>query len=205
MIFGICMNAILRNTTLTVIVIFALILTAGCIGQKSEVKDIDAASSLNDLKDLNNKTKEQPIAGLNFEFILPKKGQAPPQEVPEGLQSAMDDYAWRLNLVSEQTARLDMYYATKAGTSMTPQEFKGWLDALKNQTDEFMKRNNDAITSGRVYIKYLNAEYQNLDYDWYSREHTRITRNEDIMKSDIQKAIINYNQNVAKYNSEFIR
>jgi hypothetical protein len=139
------------------------------------------------------------------EFPLLDTGQSPSQIVAKDPQSALDDYAWKLDRVAEQTTRLDMYYATKAGNIMKQQEFKLWLDALKIQTDEFIKRNNDAIAAGHVYIEYLNTEVQNLNYDEYSREYDRVVKNEETMKSDINKAVTDYNENVASYNSTFAR
>lgn len=178
-----------------IVFVVLLTLTTGCIEQSEKRTS----------EEVFGRVTPAPTPRPTSEFPLPNIGQSPSQVVAKGLQSALDDYAWKLDLVAEQTTRLDMYYATKAGDIMKQQEFKLWLDALKIQTDEFIKRNNDAIAAGRVYIEALNTEVQNLNYDWYSREHDRVVKNEEIMKSDINKATANYNQNVASYNSAFAR
>ncbi len=189
------------------LILFVVLLTimTGCIeeSEKRTSEEVFGRATPTENKYVN--VISNPTPRPTPEFQLPNTNQSPSKEIAKGLQTASDDYAWKLDLVTEQTTRLDMYYAPKAGVTMKQQEFKGWLDALKIQTDEFIKRNNDAIEAGRVYIEALNTEVQNLNYDWYSREHDRVVKNEEIMKSDINKATANYNQNVASYNSAFAR
>ncbi|HEY9246650.1 MAG TPA: hypothetical protein VIO11_07390, partial [Candidatus Methanoperedens sp.] len=137
------------------------------------------------------------------------------------LQSAESDYQWKLDLITEQTQRLDMYYATKASVSMTQREYKAWLDDLSSQTNEFIERNLEGIRSGNAYIKLLNAENSRIsaeysaeaidyviykaEYDFYSREYDRITKNHEIMNEDIIKAINNLPNRIDYYNSAFVK
>jgi hypothetical protein len=146
---------------------------------------------------------EQPV---EYKYTIPEDLSTPPP-TPEDLQSARVDYNWKLDLVSEQTTRLDMYYASKSGVSMTQREYKAWLDDLSLQTTEFIKRNLDAIKSGNAYVKQLNAEVQvrNIDYDWYSIEYDRVIKNHEIMESDIKKVYNNLYNRIDEYNSEFVR
>jgi hypothetical protein len=94
-----------------------------------------------------------------------------------------------------------MYYAAKAGTNMNRDEFKGWLDVLKGQTIEFVKRDKDAIYSGDNYANLLNANINSLNYDQAVLEIERVNQNKKIMANDIKKTIDNFNQNVAVYNN----
>ncbi len=124
-----------------------------------------------------------------------------PPPVPNDIDRALSDYNWRQDLVAEQTTRLDMYYASKSGIKMTRDEFKAWLDDLKGQTIEFIKRNKDAIYSGDNYANLMNANINKMDYNNAVLEIERVNKNKDIMTSDINKSINDYNQNVQIYNS----
>lgn len=106
------------------------------------------------------------------------------------LQSARSDYQWKLDLVTEQTQRLDMYYALKSGVSMTQREYKAWLDDLSSQTTEFIKRNLEAIKSGNAYIELLNAENKRfsaeytsgiIDYIQYREEYDSYSRDMTVL------------------------
>jgi len=144
---------------------------------------------------------ERPV---EYKYTIPEELSTTPP-TPKDLQSAVDDYKWKLDLVTEQTTRLDMYYASKSGISMTQREYKAWLDDLSAQTTEFIQRNLDAIRSGNAYIKYLNAEVSAQNYETYSREYDRVAKNNEIMKSDIKKAYNKFKEQIDKYNSEFVR
>lgn len=119
---------------------------------------------------------------------------------PQDLQRAFSDYQWRLDLVSEQTQRLDMYYAAKAGTQMSCKEYSAWIDQIRSQTNEFISRNLEAAESGKNYGNQLNANSNNIDIDKANLEIERINQNLKIMSSDIQKATDNLNENVNGYN-----
>lgn len=133
--------------------------------------------------------------------IEPIKIDWTPPTVPNDMDRAFRDYEWRIALVNEQTARLDMYYASKSGIKMDQGGFKSWLDDLKGQTIEFIKRNKDAIYSGDNYANLINANINNLDYNQAVLEIERVNKNKAIYTSDIQTAINNFNQNVATYNN----
>src|SRR3989304_7076531 len=110
---------------------------------------------------LTNGCIERPIE--QYKYTIPgeiKNLSNEPLPTYNDLQSAADDYKWKLDLVTEQTAGRDMYYALKSGISMTQREYKAWLDDLSAQTTEFIERNLEAIKSGNAYIKYFNAEVQ---------------------------------------------
>ncbi len=181
--------------TLGVLIVLSA-LTTGCIERTVEYryiedKPITDRAIYNDLQPYVARANGNEYEDLSY--------------IPKDFDDARRDYNWRLDLVKEQTARLDMLYAVKSGVYMEQREFKAWLDDLDSSTIEFVQRNLDAIDSGRVYIKYLNAEVKNLDYQWYSNEYDRVVKNEEIMKNDIKIAINDLNANVNKYNSKFVK
>lgn len=129
-----------------------------------------------------------------YNYSLPK--------FPNEFYDAMDDYNWRGDLIREQTTRLDMYYAVKSGEFMPCEEFSAWLGDLRAMTKEFIKRNLDSSHSGYNYAEFLNANVNDLNYDWYSREYNRVKKNDEIIKSDTEISIDNFNNNVEIYNQE---
>lgn len=162
---------------------------------------------------------ERPV---EYKYTLPEEiKESKPLPTYSDIQSAESDYKYKLSLVTEQTQRLDLYYASKSGTSMTQKENKAWLDDLSLQTTEFIKRNLDAIRTGNAYVGHLNTEnrrYSNeylsgiisydqyrAEYDFYSREYDRVIKNNEIMKSDIKKADNNLKNKINQYNSAFVR
>jgi hypothetical protein len=110
------------------------------------------------------------------------------------LVDSLKDYDYQLELVKEQTQRLDMYYAAKTATEMSQPEFKSWIQAINSLTDEFIKRENNATASGRVYMSYLKPN---------SSEYDRVLQNEETAKSDISKVKYAYNGNVYIYNLNY--
>ena len=104
------------------------------------------------------------------------------------------EYNYDLELVKEQTQRLDMYYAAKTSTEMTQSEFQSWLGMIKGLTDEFVARENTAIANGQAYEAYLTPG---------SDEYNRVVDNEDTCKSDIKKVKYTYNGNVYIYNQKY--
>ena len=104
------------------------------------------------------------------------------------------EYNYDLELVKEQTQRLDMYYAAKTSTEMTQSEFQSWLGMIKGLTDEFVTRENTAISNGQAYETYLAPG---------SDEYNRVVDNEDTCKSDIKKVKYTYNGNVYIYNQKY--
>ncbi|CAG0980641.1 hypothetical protein METP1_01754 [Methanosarcinales archaeon] len=94
-----------------------------------------------------------------------------------------------------------MYYASKSGTKMSRDEFKGWLDALQAQTTEFIKRNKDAVYSGDNYANLINANINSLNYDQAALEIERVNQNKNIMANDIKITIDKFNQNVEVFNN----
>ncbi len=112
----------------------------------------------------------------------------------DNLIKALNEYNYDLELVKEQTQRLDMYYAAKTSTEMTRAEFQSWLGMIRGLTDEFIKRENTAIASGEAYKAYLSTE---------SDEYARVTDNEATSKDDIKKVKYTYNGNVYLYNQKY--
>jgi len=107
---------------------------------------------------------------------------------------ALNDYNYKLELVDEQTQRLDTYYAAKAGTDMSQSEFQSWLQVMNSQTEDFINRENNATQSGIAYLGYLDPN---------SSEYARVLMNENTTLSDINKEIQNYNSNVGIYNEHW--
>ncbi len=110
------------------------------------------------------------------------------------LNEALNDYNYKLELVKEQTQRIDMYYAAKSSTSMSELEFRSWLGTIRALTDEFVARENSAIDAGRAYMSLLPED---------SAEYNRVLQNEATCKEDIRKAIETYNGNVYIYNRQY--
>jgi hypothetical protein len=96
------------------------------------------------------------------------------------VEDAQSDYQWKLFLVTEQTQRLDMWYATNAGKEIT----KGSLSYLKSLTDEFVLRENNAIESGRKYRNALIGNIDNYNREWVLAEINRTEKNEEIFSND---------------------
>lgn len=180
----------IRKSIVGLIYVILFVLSTGCIEMIDNYSDVD-------------NTNYAPVQPYVPQTDLDKYKKL--DYTPTDLRDAGTDYQWRLALVQEQTQRLDMYYAVKSGEFMSQREFKSWLVDIDLQTDEFVKRNIEAIGSGRNYKKYLNEEVENLEYDWYSDEYDRITKNEDIMKNDITIAVDDLYSNVNKYNSLFVK
>lgn len=109
------------------------------------------------------------------------------------IEDAQSDYQWKLSLVSEQSRRLDMWYAANSGKEIT----SGQLAYLKSDVDEFVKRENDAIESGRKYEKYLEESLNDPRTITPNvvAEIKRIEQNENIMNSDKEKTLAKY-QNI---------
>ncbi len=109
------------------------------------------------------------------------------------VEDAQSDYQWKLSLVTEQTQRLDMWYAANAGGEIT----SGQLAYLKSDVIEFIKRENDAIESGKKYEKYLEESLNDPRTITPNvvAEIKRIEQNENIMNSDKEKTLAKY-QNI---------
>jgi hypothetical protein len=112
----------------------------------------------------------------------------------EKLDSALKDYNYKLELVKEQTQRIDMYYAAKTSTEMSQIEFKSWLQTIRGLTDEFILRETIATESGRAYLSYL---------DPHSSGYDRVLQNEATSRDDIGKVKYTYNGNVYIYNQQY--
>ncbi|HTY90308.1 MAG TPA: hypothetical protein VMC84_03955 [Methanocella sp.] len=108
--------------------------------------------------------------------------------------SAQSEYNYDLELVKEQTQRLDMYYAAKTSTEMTRAEFQSWLGMIDGLTTEFIKRENASIESGRAYLTYLSPG---------SDEYNRVVNNTATSGEDIKKVKYTYNGNVYIYNQKY--
>ncbi len=130
-----------------------------------------------------------------------------PPFVPNDLQRAQDDYRWRLDLVTEQTTRLDMLYAAKAGVKMDREEFENYLSSVKQSTEEFVNRKRDAEYSGRNVIDLINKNVYNrqVDYNNAVRYIETINKNIGIGSSDNNIVIDNYNKNVDTYNDRWAK
>lgn len=111
-------------------------------------------------------------------------------DIYEDLDKASNDYKYKLDLVQEQSQRLDMWYAANSGRGIT----EGQLTYLKSITDEFIKRQNNAMESGRQYKSYLKESINNPKTITPSAiaEIGRVDQNEDIMKSDDKAVLANY-------------
>jgi len=112
----------------------------------------------------------------------------------DAVSEAMNNYNYQLDLVQEQTQRLDMYYAAKTSTSMTQPEFESWLATIQSLTREFINRENNATAAGNVYLKYLDPN---------SNEYNRVIQNDEVTVSDISKITATYNGNVYIYDQEY--
>jgi hypothetical protein len=110
------------------------------------------------------------------------------------LYNSLNDYNYRLDLVKEQTQRLDMYYAAKAATSMSQAEYASWLGQIGALTRELINRENNASTYGQLYLKYLNPG---------SEEYDRVIQNAAVSEDDVQMAKATYNGNVEIYNKQY--
>lgn len=107
---------------------------------------------------------------------------------------ALNDYQYKLDLVKEQTQRIDMYYASKVATSMSHTEFQSWLETIRSLTVEFINRENNANEAGDKYLKYLAPG---------SDEYNRVVQNEAVSKDDIGKVKATYDGNVDIYNNQY--
>jgi hypothetical protein len=122
----------------------------------------------------------------------------PPTPTPDPLaglrNDALNNYNYQLELVDEQTQRLDTYYAAKAGVDMSQSEFQSWLQVMNAQTEDFISREENATSSGVTYLNYLELN---------SSEYNRVMMNDNVSLSDTNKEISNYNNNVAIYNQHW--
>jgi len=133
--------------------------------------------------------------------IVPAPSPVPsliPVPTPDPLAAlrndALNDYNYKLELVDEQTQRLDTYYAAKTGTDMSQSEFQSWLQTMDAQTLDFISREQNATSSGQAYLNYLEPN---------SSEYARVLMNDNVSLSDSNKEIQNYNDNVAIYNEHW--
>lgn len=137
------------------------------------------------------------------------KARDAPLPVYNNLKDAQSDYQHKGVLVTEQTQRLDMYYAAKSGflVSMTKEEYKSYLDDLTFQTTEFLVRNLELINSGNAYVEHLNTAVSEdqIAYDYYKREYDRVVKNYNISKSDMNIAINDIYKVIDQYNLRFAR
>jgi hypothetical protein len=122
----------------------------------------------------------------------------PPTPTPDPLaglrNNALNNYNYQLELVDEQTQRLDTYYAAKTGVDMSQSEFQSWLQVMNAQTEDFIGREENATSSGTTYLNYLEPN---------SSEYARVLMNDNTSMSDTNKEIQNYNSNVAIYNEHW--
>ncbi len=107
---------------------------------------------------------------------------------------ALTDYQYQLDLVKEQTQRIDMYYAAKTSTSMSQVEFYSWLGTIRGLTQEFILRENNSVNSGKDYLNYLPRD---------SDEYNRVVSNEATSQDDVKKVMDTYNGNVYIYNKQY--
>lgn len=124
----------------------------------------------------------------------PAHGMGQDGQAQDRLVKALNEYNYDLELVKEQTQRLDMYYAAKTSTEMSQAEFQSWLGMIEGLTDEFIKRENAAIDSGEAYEAYLSTG---------SDEYRRVSDNEATCMEDIKKVKYTYNGNVYLYNQKY--
>ncbi len=110
------------------------------------------------------------------------------------LYNALNDYNYRLDLVKEQTQRLDMYYAAKAATAMSQAEYASWLMQIGALTRELINRESNATEYGQIYLQYLDPG---------SEEYGRVIQNAAVSEDDVQMAKATYNGNVQIYNKQY--
>jgi hypothetical protein len=110
------------------------------------------------------------------------------------LNKAMNDYQYKLDLVREETQRLDMYYAAKTSTQMSQVEFKSWLGTIQALSEEFINRENNATEAGRDYLQYLDPN---------GGEYSRVLQNEATAESDVNNIKQTYNGNAYLYNQQY--
>ncbi len=112
----------------------------------------------------------------------------------DDMNKALTNYQYSLDLVKEQTQRIDMYYAAKTSTSMSQVEFYSWLGTINGLTQEFILRENNSVNSGNDYLNYLPKN---------SDEYNRVVTNAATSQSDVKKVMDTYNGNVYIYNNEY--
>jgi hypothetical protein len=110
------------------------------------------------------------------------------------LNKALNDYQYKLDLVREETQRLDMYYAAKTSTQMSQVEFKSWLGTIQALSEEFISRENNATAAGREYAQYLDPN---------GGEYGRVVQNEATANSDVNNIRQTYNGNAYLYNQQY--
>jgi hypothetical protein len=124
----------------------------------------------------------------------PSNGMAGGMQDQDKLNKALSDYQYKLDLVREETQRLDMYYAAKTSTEMSQVEFRSWLGTIKALSDEFINRENNATESGRVYLTYLDPK---------GNEYNRVIQNEAVANDDVTNIKNTYNGNAYLYNQQY--
>ncbi len=130
-----------------------------------------------------------------FGFIgEPSNGMVSGMRNQEKLNKASSDYQYKLDLVREETQRLDMYYAAKTSTEMSQVEFRSWLGTIKALSEEFINRENNATEAGRVYLAYLDPN---------GNEYNRVVQNEAVANSDVKNIKDTYNGNAYLYNQQY--
>lgn len=112
------------------------------------------------------------------------------------VEDAQQDYQWRLSLVAEQSQRLDMWFAANEGKEITAEQ----LTYLKSLTDEFIRREDGAIDSGRKYKNALTEHIGEYNREWVLGEINRIEKNEEISSRDRSTALANYKLKEDIYN-----
>jgi hypothetical protein len=130
-----------------------------------------------------------------FGFIGgPSNGMVSGMQNQDKLNKALSDYQYKLDLVREETQRLDMYYAAKTSTEMSQVEFMSWLGTIKALSEEFINRENNATEAGRAYLAYLDPD---------SNEYNRVVQNEAVADSDVTNIKQTYNGNAYLYNQQY--
>ena len=178
----------MRRIFITFILILLVALVSGCSHATPE-------------EGSNIETFDEEVEKLPYLIISEINWSAP--KVPHDLDLAASDYEWRIDLVNEQQGRLDLLQRINSGTKMDREEFKAWLDDLRLDTEEHIRRGKDAIYSGKNYEKQIGANlgrFEGLD-DWVKVERERVKKNKEIITNDMNLNIDLYNLNVEIYNN----
>ncbi len=172
--------------------LFFVIAFSGCIEKQTEIRYIQVV----------------PTPETRYVYVVPEPISTPSpilsSDTLNSLQEAKNDFSWRLDLMNEQQRRIDTLFEVKVGVTMQQQEYKAWIDALKNAVDEYYVRATNAMNSGQSYADILNANKDSLDTNYYNSEIKWINKNFDIMKSDYDINKENVNNEVKRYNNCFV-
>lgn len=141
------------------IIVFFVIVFSGCIDNKTDAPRL-----------------QQEDIQVVYVTAKPTPEPAKTSDVYERFKPYRIEVEKQVKKANEQAIRYQAFldYNMKGTLSVSPSELQKIVYDLYHETITFTQYNSNAIASIDAYISVLNAEVDNLDYDWYSEEYDKL-------------------------------